>query len=68
MGPKAKFTSRLVVWVPDETAAAYERLAERGLLKTSDYLRDALDTYLRQRGINPAPPMQNGAAHHQPAE
>jgi hypothetical protein len=65
----ARFTSRLVVWVPDETAAAYEAMAQNGLMSVSAMLRPLLQDYALQRGyLQPA--ARNGAAHHhqQPAE
>jgi hypothetical protein len=58
---KPKFSSRLQVWVTDETADAFEALAHGGLLAVSDHIRIALSNHLRQLGITtPSQPIQNG--------
>lgn len=54
-GPKPRFPVRLTVWVPEQVAESFEQLEASGILSQSDYMRDALITYLAARGISTAP-------------
>lgn len=65
---KSRFSSRLQVWVTDETAAAYEALAGDGLLAVSDHLRFALSNHLLALGITTAPRPANGQQQHHQQE
>ena len=65
---RAKFESRLQVWVTNETAEAFEMLAADGLLAVSDHLRLALSNHLRALGIHPkgaTQPRPNGHQHQE---
>jgi hypothetical protein len=62
---EARFPARMTCWTDMETARAFETLAARGYLRVSDFMRDALAEYARNRGL--LRPTGNGAAHHQQA-
>ena len=66
---RAKFESRLQVWVPTQVAEAFEMLAADGLLAVSDHLRLALSNHLKNLGIDPTgatqQPRPNGPQHQE---
>jgi hypothetical protein len=68
MAKPIRFPRKLVVWLPESLADAFEMLATDELLSVSDHVRLAMRGYLHQMGAVPqARPMPNGR-HHQAAE
>jgi len=73
MAKPIRFPRKLVVWLPENLADAFETLALDELLSVSDHVRLAMRGYLHQMGALPAAlpqqarPMPNDR-HHQAAE
>jgi hypothetical protein len=61
-----RFPFRIACNVTEEVAMAFDAMAAGSNLTASDFMRDALDTYLRARGMLQPPQRSNGAMH--PAE
>jgi hypothetical protein len=63
---KPRYESRLQVWVTNDVALAYEKLADGSLLAVSDHIRIALANHLQRLGVGtPAPsqPTQQNGKH-----
>ena len=61
---KPRYESRLQVWVTNDVALAYEKLADGSLLAVSDHIRIALSNHLRALGIStPSQPIQRNGQH-----
>jgi hypothetical protein len=67
MPQKMRFPFRIACNVTEEIAMAFDAMAAGSNLTASDFMRDALDTYLRARGMLAPPSRQSNGAMH-PAE
>jgi hypothetical protein len=54
---------RIACNVTEEVAMAFDVLAANSNLTASDFMRDAMDNYLRARGLLAPPQRSNGALH-----